>query len=116
MGSSLYYACCFAYALPYLAIAAILLHIRLRCVLWRRGKNLRRPDSAFCSTAAALGAMLLFAHTFYRPSIAHVLESRQQIEGHEDDSGDPESPDRLLHRQLRQIRRGGPLERLTWRL
>lgn len=116
MSSSLYYACCFASALPYLAIAAILLHSRLRRVLWQRGKNLRRPDSAFCSMAAALGAMLLFAQTFHRPSMKHVLESRQQSEVDEDDSGDPESPDRLLHRQLRRIRQGEPVERLTLRL
>jgi hypothetical protein len=116
ISTSLYYACCLASALPYLAIPAILFHNRLRRALWRRGKNLRKPNPARCSTAAALGATLLFAQIFYRPSMAHVAELRQQTDVDEDDSGDPESPDKLLHRQLRRIRRGEPVERLTLRL
>jgi hypothetical protein len=116
MSSSLYYACCFAFVLPYLAIPAILLHNNLRCAQWRRGKNLRRPNPALCSTSAALGTMLLFAQTFYRPSVAHVVEVRQQVDVEEDDSGDPETPEKLLHRQLGRIRQGKPVERLRVRL
>jgi hypothetical protein len=106
MSSALLYLGSFAFALPYLAIAANLLHNKLRRVLWRRGKNLPRPDPARCSTSAALGAMLLLGQIFYRPSMAHVAEATEQMDVEEDDSGDPEYPDEKLHRQLRRIRRG----------
>jgi hypothetical protein len=113
MSSSLYYACCFAFVLPYLTIAAVLLHNSLRCARW---KKRRRRDRAFCSSSAALGTILLFAQVFYRPSLSHVVEARQQIDMDEDDSGDPEGPEKLLHQQLRQIRRGETVQRLVLRL
>jgi hypothetical protein len=116
MSSSLYYACCVASVLPYLAIPAVLLHNSLRRALWRRGKNLRRPDPSLCSAAAALGTMLLFTQTFYRPSMAYVVEAREPIDEDEDDSGNPDGPDKLLHLQLKRIRRGEPVDRLLIRL
>jgi hypothetical protein len=113
MSSSLYNACCFAFVLPYLTIAAVLLHNSLRCARW---KKRRRRDRAFCSSSAALGTILLFAQIFYRPSVAHVAELRQQVDVDEDDSGDLETPGEVLHRQLRRIRRGEPVGRLRVRL
>lgn len=115
MSSSLMYAGYFAFVLPYLAIFFILLHNKLRRACWRRGKKLRRPNPALCSTSAALGAMLLVGQIFYRPSMAHVAETKEQIDVDEDDSGDSEHPDRFLHRQLRRIRRGEPVGDLVLR-
>jgi len=116
MSSCLYYACCFAFVLPYLTIAAVLLHKGIRRARWKHGKNRRRPNPAFCSSSAALGTVLLFAHIFYRPSVAQIVEIRRQIDVEEDDSGDPETPEKLLYRQLRQIRRGEPIGDLVLRL
>jgi hypothetical protein len=113
MSSSLYFACCLASVFPYLTIAAVLLHNSLRHVRW---KKRRKPDPAFRSSSAALGTILLLAQIFYRPSVAHVVEARQQVDVDEDDSGDPETPEKLLHRQLRRIRRGEPIGRLRVRL
>ena len=56
--------------------------------------------------------MLLLVQVFYRPSMVHAVEARVQIDVEEDDSGDPETPPKLLHRQLKRIRRGEPVERL----
>jgi hypothetical protein len=105
-----------AFAFPYLAIVAILLHNSLRRVLWRHGKNLRRLDLARCTTSAALGAMLMFAQVFYRPSMVHAVEAREQIDAEEDDSGDPEHPDALLHGQLKRIRGGETVGDLVMRM
>lgn len=74
---------------------------------WKPGKNRRK---------AAPGTILLFTQVFYRPSVAHVVEARLQVDGEEADSGDPETTARQLTRQLRKIRRGEPLQRLTLRL
>lgn len=116
MNSSLFYLGAFAFALPYLAIAGILLHNKLRRVRLRRGKNRRPPRSAICTTSAALGAMLLLGQIFYRPSMAHVVEARQQSDMEEDDSDDPENRNRFLRRQLRRIRRGEVVGNLVVRL
>jgi hypothetical protein len=116
MNSHLLYAGYFALALPYLAIAAILLRNKLRRMQWRHGKNRRPTRSSICTTSVALGAMLLLGQVFYRPSMAHVVQAREQIDVDEDDSGDPEHPDRALHRQLRQIRRGELVRDLILRL
>jgi hypothetical protein len=113
MSSSLYNACCFAFVLPYLTIAAVLLHNSLRCARW---KKRRRRDRAFCSSSAALGTILLFAQIFYRPSVSHVVEAQQHVDVDEEDSGDPESKARQLSRQLKRIRRGEPVEHLVLRL
>jgi hypothetical protein len=116
MSSALYYGCCFAFVLPYLTIAAALLHNSLRRARWKRGKKRRTLNPAFCPSSAALGTVLLFAHIFYRPSVAQIVESQRQIDVEEDDSGDPETPEKLLHRQLRRIRRGELVGRLSVRL
>jgi hypothetical protein len=41
---------------------------------------------------------------------------RQVEDVDEDDQGGPETPLKHLHRQLRRIRRGEPVEQLVWRL
>ncbi len=116
MSSSLLYVAYFAFALPYLAIVVILVHNKLRRARWQRGKNLRRPNPARCSTSAALGAMLMVGQVFYRPSLAYGVEARERIDVDEDDPADPKHPDKALIRQLRRIRRGEPVGDLVWRL
>lgn len=61
---------------------------------------------------------LQFLGQIYRPSLAHVAKAQiqQQEDTDEDDNGDPETPLKHLHRQLRRIRRGEHVERLQWRL
>ncbi len=116
MSSSLLCAGYFAFTFPYLAIAAILLHNKLRRLRWRYGKNLRRPNPALCTTSAALGAMLMFAQIFYRPSMSYAVEAREQIDAEDEDSGDPDHPDKLLHGQLKRIRRGESVGDLVLRM
>jgi hypothetical protein len=116
MNATLFYAGSIAFALPYLVIVAILLHNSLRRARRRRGKGRRPAPSTVCSTSAALGAMLLFAQIFYRPSMVHAVEAREHVDVDEDDSGDPEHPDKSLRRQLKRIRRGEPVGDLAVRL
>jgi hypothetical protein len=105
-----------AFALPFLAIAAILLHYGLRRVVGRRKKGRAGASRSFFPSSAALGTIVLFAQIFYRPSIAHVVEVRREVEVDEDNAGDPETPARELERQFRRIRRGERVDRLVWRL
>ncbi len=58
----------------------------------------------------------LFLQVFCRPSIANVVEVKQEEDADEDDEGDPGSVTKQLNRQLKRIRRGEPVERLVLRL
>jgi hypothetical protein len=107
MGSNLLFSCgSLALAFPFIAIAAILVHYWLRHALWKskgkRGKKCR----GFCPSSSALGALLLLSHMFYRPSMAHQIEARQDVGVEEDDQGDPENTNKEFHRQLHLIRSG----------
>ena len=101
---------------PFLAIAGILLHYALRRVVWKRRKQRGAGNPGFCPSAAALGLAFLFLPVFYRPSVAHLIHARQHQQVEEDDEGDPDTPARHLHRQLRKIRRGEPVDTLVLRL
>jgi hypothetical protein len=101
---------------PFLAIAGILLHYALRHAVWKRRKRRGASNPGFCPSAAALGMAFLFLPVFYRPSLAHLIQARQHQHVEEDDEGDPDTPARHLHHQLRKIRRGEPVNTLVLRL
>jgi hypothetical protein len=67
-------------------------------------------------TAMDVGAAFLFLSTAYRPSHAFLMRAqiRQVEDVDEDDQGGPDTPARRLQRQLRQIRRGEPIDRLVF--
>jgi hypothetical protein len=95
-------------------------------IYWRRFRERRSRDGkpptqrsrAGASSAAALGAAFQFLSMAYRPNHAFVAKAQiqQQEDADEDDDGSPETPVKHLHRQLRRIRRGEPVDRLIWRL
>jgi len=101
---------------PFLAIAAILFHYLLLRVRWRLNRRLGRRNRGFCPSSSALGSAFLFLQVFYRPSVANVVEVKQEEDADEDNEGDPESLNWQLSRQLRRIRRGEPVDRLVLRL
>lgn len=79
------------------------------------GQRRRRTRA---SSAADLAAALQFLSIAYRPNHAFTAKAQiqQQEDVDEDDDGSPESPIKHLHRQLRRIRRGEPVDHLVWRL
>jgi len=83
-----------------------------------RGKPGARTSRAGISSAANLGAAFQFLSMAYRPNHAFIAKAQiqQQEDADEDDDGSPETPVKHLHRQLRRIRRGEPVDRLIWRL
>jgi len=101
---------------PFLAVFAILTYYLLLRARWRINRRLGIRNRGFCPSSSALGAAFLFLQVFYRPSVATVVEIKQQEDADEDDEGDPESLTRQLSRQLKRIRRGEPVDRLVLRL
>ncbi len=107
-------------AAPFVAVTAILACYQLRRMAWRRNKRKGKSNLGFYPSTVALGMAFQFLQVFHRPSVAYVLQARQQEDADEDDDGDPETPTRQLirqlNRQLRRIRRGEPVDRLILRL
>lgn len=101
--------------LPFLIIVFPVLHYALRRALWRRRERRGMKGLGFCPSAAAPATALLILPVFYRSSAIHTLVARQHAQVEENDQGDPDSPHRHLHRQLRKIRQGEPVETLVLR-
>src|SRR5579863_6022628 len=70
------------------------------------------------SAPDSLGSALMFLSMAYRPNHAFVAKAQivQREDEDDDNEGGPDTPQRHLHRQLRRIRRGQPVDRLVWRL
>jgi hypothetical protein len=117
MNANLFYLCgSIAFSLPFLAIVGLFVHYSLRRAEWQRKRRRGEKNPGFCPSSSALGAILLFAQMFYRPTLTYVLEARQDEDVEEDDQGDPEGTTRGLNRQLKRIRRGEQVGDLVLRL
>jgi len=101
---------------PFLAFGLILAYYRYRRAVWKRRKRLRRPTPGFCPSIVSMGTAFQHLQVFYRPTMAYVLEAKEDDDADDDDSGDPETPLAHFHRQLRRIRRGEAVETLVLRL
>ena len=113
---AIYAWCIFALYPPFLAVVLILVHYSLARVRWRRRKRRGERRLGFCPSSFALGMAFQFMQVYHRPSMAYVLEAKQDHDADEDDEGDPETVAKQLDRQLRRIRRGELVERLVLRL
>ena len=101
---------------PFLTIAGLLTHYYLRRKGWRRRRRQGIVTLGYCPSSASLGSAFQFMQVFHRPSMAYVLEAKQDEDADEDDQGDPDAPAKHLHRQLRRIRRGEQVDMLVLRL
>ena len=104
------------FSAPFVVIVAILCLYLIRRVPWVRSTRTGRRLFGVQPSAVGLAMAFLFLQTFWRPSISHAIEARQKVDVKEDDEGGPESLTKQLHRQLRKIRRGEPVDRLVLRL
>jgi hypothetical protein len=85
----------------------------LRRFLWRLRKGQGRRHLGFCPTYTSAGNALQALQVMAQPRAEHVLAEKFDDEADDDDEGDPDHPGKHLHRQLRRIRRGEKVERLT---
>jgi hypothetical protein len=117
MSSNIFYLCSMvAASLPFLAIPALFLHFHARRAVWKRGRRLGRKNLGFCPSISSLGNAFQYLQVFHRPSIAHLIQAKQDEDADEDDEGEPDTPARHLNRQLGRIRRGEKVEALVLRL
>jgi hypothetical protein len=100
-------------AAPFLAILGLLAHYAVKRAAWKHNQRRGKLSLGFCPSSAALGVVFLFAQVFVRPSLDHVIGAVQHEDVDEDDGGELDESERHLRRQLRKIRRGQSIDRLT---
>ena len=105
------------FAIELVTFALIYQRIKLS-VSSRTNFRRRRRRIGIVASNALLGLAFLPLSIIYRPALVEVAKAqiRQREDVDEDESGDPESPLKHLLRQLRRIRRGEKVERLSLRL
>ncbi len=111
----------FAVSLPVAALTLVGIAVflsRLKMLIWKPKDPRRRRRFGILAANAALGFSFLPFAAIYRPRMIEVAKAqqRQQEDADEDDNGDPDTPARHLLRQLRRIRRGEKVDRLTLKL
>jgi hypothetical protein len=111
----------FAVSLPVVAMTLVGVAVflsRLKDSIWKPKSSRRRRRFGVLAANAALGLAFLPFAAIYRPRMIEVakVQQRQQEDVDEDDNGAPETPLGHLLRQLRRIRRGEQVDRLTLRL
>ena len=119
MNANVLYLCgVIAGALPFLAIAVILIHYALRRVAWKVKRRRGDKNLGFYPSVAALGMAFLFVQMFIRPSLQSLIAQTKEVEEHceDDEEEDPQRGEKALSHQLKRLRRGEPVDQLTVRL
>jgi hypothetical protein len=103
-------------ATPYVAVVVLLFTFYLRRIYWRLRRRASRKYAGFYPSASSLGNAFHSLQTFTRPTVAHVLQEKYDEDMEDDGDGGPDDPTRQLMRQVKRIRRGERVDRLTVRL
>ena len=101
------------YAVNALAITVCCLVFYARRRLWRRRQRLGKANPGFFPTFTAAGNALQTLHAMTQQRVDYVLEEKFVDEADDDDEGGPPDPTKHLQRQLRRIRRGEKVDKLT---
>lgn len=80
---------------------------------WRRRKRLGKLNPGFFPTYAAAGNALQTLQAITQQRAEYVLEEKFDDEANDDDENEPCDPTKHLKWQLKRIRRGEPIDRLT---
>jgi hypothetical protein len=105
------------HAILLLAILLVLLALRLRLRHKLQQNYPCKPKRRrFRFTGAAIGNALQTVHVFVDPGVRYVISERLEEPSEDDGKDDPADPAIHLERQLRRIRRGEQIERLTIRM
>lgn len=97
------------YAFHALVILTFCLVFVIRRCLWRS----KRSKRGFFPTYAAAGNALQSLQVMVQPKVDYVLAEKFEDESEDDDEGDLLDPAKHLQQQLRRIKRGEPVHRLT---
>jgi hypothetical protein len=80
---------------------------------WKRNKRLGKKHLGFCPTFSSLGNAFQRVHQLAQPQVEISLQEEQAAEDAEDEEELVENGIEHLHRQLKKIKNGDEIDRLT---
>jgi len=101
----------FRLALQGVGLILLFCIVCLQRFLWRRGR--RRSRRRFYPTNYTMGNAFQQLQQFVAPSTEYTLEEKLKEDAEDDDEGGSDDPAKHLERQLKRIRRGERVEKLT---
>ncbi len=101
------------YAFNALVIMACCFVFSARRFLWKRRERLGKRRRGFFPTYTAAGNALQTLQLIAQPRAEYVIEEKFDDQADDNDDGDLCDPTKQLNRQLKRIRRGERVERLT---
>jgi hypothetical protein len=105
-----------ASAMSVFAVLLMLAGLRLRLRRRSRQNQPHQRKARFRIAGAAIGNALQAVHVFVDPGVRYVISERLEEAAEDDGHDDPADPARHLEGQLRRIRRGEEIDRLTIRM
>lgn len=82
-------------------------------IRWRYRNRRGKRDAGFYPTCSSLGNALHVLQQLPEPDVAYAVAEQLGDEADEDDQGELADPAKHLRRQLKRIRNGGRVDRLT---
>jgi amino acid transporter len=101
------------FALPGIAIVLIFCAFLFLRVRWKHRKRHGKKRLGFYPTTFALGLAFQLIQIFVAPNMEYTIAEKLKEEAEEDEEGGSDDPAKHLERQLKRIRRGQPVDRLT---
>jgi hypothetical protein len=82
-------------------------------IRWRYRNRRGKKSAGFYPKYSSLGNALHVLQQYPEPEVAYVIAEQLDDEADEDDDGELADPTKHLRRQLKRIRNGEPIDRLT---
>jgi hypothetical protein len=98
---------------PILFAFAVIVSFFVQRIRWRHNVRRGKKNPGYYPTFAVLANAFQRLQRLAEPQLEYVLEEKSNDEADEDDQGEPADPIKHLDRQLRRIRNGEKLDRLT---
>jgi len=80
---------------------------------WKRNKRLGKKDLGFCPTFSYLGNALQRAQQLAQPQVKMMMQEEDAAEDSDDEEELAKNGIQHLHRQLKHIRNGDEIDKLT---
>jgi hypothetical protein len=96
-----------------LGLALVLCIFCIQRFRWKHNQRKGKKKFGFYPTTYALGNAFQQLQLFVKPDVENILAEKLKEDAEEDDEGGTDDPAKHLERQLKRIRRGERIDRLT---
>jgi hypothetical protein len=103
----------FCFALQGVGLALLFCIVCIQRLLWRGGQHRGKKRRRFYPTNYTMGNAFQQLQLFVAPNAEYTIEEKLKEDAEDDDEGGSDDPAKHLERQLKRIRRGERVDKLT---